>query len=49
MCKEERCDVMEAFKDLPDDKKQFMLGYAAGISASTKPAEQPAKPEDKAS
>lgn len=25
--------IMEALKDLPEDKKQFMLGYAAGVTA----------------
>lgn len=49
MCKEERADIVEALNGLPDDKLQFVLGYAAGVTASTKPAEQPAKPEDKAS
>ena len=30
----ERGDIMDALKDLPEADKQFMLGYAAGRSAS---------------
>ena len=41
MSKEERADIVEALNNLPDDAKQFVLGYAAGVSATTKPAEDP--------
>lgn len=30
----ERGDIMEALKNLPEKDKQFVLGYAAGVSAS---------------
>lgn len=35
----ERGEIMDALKDLPEADKQFMLGYAAGRSASV---EEPA-------
>lgn len=34
MSEKERGDIMEALKDLPEKDKQFVLGYAAGVSAS---------------
>ena len=40
MSKEERADVMDVVKKLPDDQKQFLLGYAAGVSASAKAEEK---------
>ena len=40
MSKEERADVMDVVKKLPDDQKQFLLGYAAGVSASVKAEEK---------
>ena len=39
MSEKERGDIMQALKELPESDKQFMLGYAAGRSAS-KPAEE---------
>lgn len=36
MSKQERADVMDVVKKLPDEQKQFLLGYAAGVSASAK-------------
>lgn len=35
MSEQERGDIMEALKELPEKDKQFVLGYAAGISASS--------------
>lgn len=34
MSEKERADIMDALKKLPETDKQFMLGYAAGRSAS---------------
>lgn len=34
MSEKERGDIMEALKELPEKDKQFVLGYAAGVSAS---------------
>lgn len=34
MSEKERADIMDALKELPEADKQFMLGYAAGRSAS---------------
>ena len=34
MSEQERGDIMEALKELPEKDKQFVLGYAAGVSAS---------------
>lgn len=34
MSEKQRGDIMEALKGLPEKDKQFVLGYAAGISAS---------------
>ena len=34
MSDKERGDIMDALKELPEADKQFMLGYAAGRSAS---------------
>lgn len=41
----ERADIVEAVNNLPDDQKQFVLGYVAGVSAAAKPVEDP-KPTD---
>lgn len=30
----ERGEIMKAMCDLPDDKKQFVLGYAAGVASA---------------
>lgn len=34
MSEKERGDIMEALKELPEKDKQFVLGYAAGVSAT---------------
>ena len=38
MTEKERGDIMDALKELPELDKQFMLGYAAGRSASVREA-----------
>lgn len=38
MSEKERGDIIDALKDLSEADKQFMLGYAAGRSASVKPS-----------
>lgn len=44
MSDKERADIMDALKELPEADKQFMLGYAAGRSASqTEPKDQAAQ------
>lgn len=42
MSEKERGDIMDALKTLPEKDKQFVLGYAAGVSASTKPDDEKA-------
>lgn len=42
MSEKDRGDIMEALKGLPEKDKQFVLGYAAGVSASIKPDDQKA-------
>lgn len=42
MSEKERGDIMEALKELPEKDKQFVLGYAAGVSASAKANEEKA-------
>lgn len=49
MSKEERSDIVEALNSLPDDKKQFVLGYAAGVQAGVQAIAKPEgeeKPEE---
>lgn len=36
MSEQERGSIMDALKSLPEADKQFMLGYAAGRSASSR-------------
>lgn len=31
--------IVDAFKLLPDEKKEFLLGYAEGVKAATKQTE----------
>lgn len=38
--------AMEALKELPDEDKQFMLGYAAGVVSAKQPAKEPEKKGD---
>lgn len=44
----ERGDIMDALKDLPEADKQFMLGYAAGRSASVEEPVPEAESDQKA-
>ena len=37
MSEKDKAEIMEALSGLPEDKKQFMLGYAAGIVAKSEP------------
>lgn len=43
MSEQERGSIMDALKTLPEADKQFMLGYAAGRSASSPQEESDAK------
>ena len=45
MSETEKANIMEALSDLPEDKKQFLLGYAAGVVA--KSGETKTEPTDK--
>lgn len=40
MSDKERGDIMEALKSLSEKDKQFVLGYAAGVSASDKDSQE---------
>jgi len=33
MAEKEKAEILEALNSLPEDKKQFMLGYAAGVTS----------------
>lgn len=44
----ERGDIMDALKELPEADKQFMLGYAAGRSASVEETAPEAESDQKA-
>lgn len=35
MSEKDKAQIMEALSDLPEEKKQFVLGYAAGIAAKS--------------
>ena len=37
MSEKEKIEIMEALAVLPEEKKQFVLGYAAGVSAKSEP------------
>ncbi len=50
MSEQERGQIMEALKDLPEEKKQFLLGYAAGVvakSADEGEKREPKEPDGK--
>lgn len=47
MSDQERGEILEAVKNLDTNKKQFVLGYAAGV-ASSKADEQAAEPQKNA-
>lgn len=37
MSEKDKAEIMEALSGLPEEKKQFVLGYAAGVAAKTEP------------
>ena len=47
MSEKDRGKIMEALKDLPEDKKQFMLGYAAGVVANSGDQDKPSEKDEK--
>ena len=46
MSEQKISQAMEALKDLSDEDKQFMLGYAAGLTAK-QPEKEPESKDDK--
>ena len=46
MSKQKISQAMEALKDLSDEDKQFMLGYAAGLTAKQPEKEPESKGEE---
>lgn len=46
MSEREKGSILEALSKLPNDDKQFVLGYAAGRSASQEEADQESTEED---
>lgn len=46
--REERAgkSIVDAFKLLPDEKKEFLLGYAEGVKAASKPHSVPETTEE---
>lgn len=49
MSNEERIPAMEALKELPEEDKRFVLGYAAGVVAAKQPSKEPSEPKDQKS
>ena len=47
MSDKERGEIMEALKELPEDKKQFLLGYAAGVVAKSGDQDKPSEKDEK--
>lgn len=47
MSEREKGLILEALSNLPENDKQFVLGYAAGRAADIKPAEEKEKEESK--
>jgi hypothetical protein len=39
----DKAQIMAALSDLPEEKKQFVLGYAAGIAAKSDEKAEPKK------
>lgn len=37
MSEKDKAEIMKALSGLPEEKKQFVLGYAAGVAAKTEP------------
>ena len=48
MSEQKISQAMEALKDLPDEDKQFMLGYAAGLTAKQPDKEAESKDDKSA-
>lgn len=46
MSEQKISQAMEALKELPDEDKQFMLGYAAGLTAKQQDKEAESKGEE---
>ena len=47
MSEKEKAEIMEALNGLPEEKKQFVLGYAAGVAAKTEPKDEKADPKER--
>ena len=47
MSDKDRAEILEAIRDLPEDKKQFLLGYAAGIVAKNGDQDKPSEKDEK--
>ena len=47
MSEQKISQAMEALKELPDEDKQFMLGYAAGLTAKQPDKEAESNKDDK--
>lgn len=43
MGEKDKGNIMEALSNLPEEQKQFVLGYAAGVAAKTEPKESEPK------
>lgn len=48
MSEQKISQAMEALKELPDEDKQFMLGYAAGLTAKQQEKEAESKDDKSA-
>ena len=47
MSQKEKLEILERVKELPEPDKQFVLGYAAGITAKSQADETEKKDEEK--
>lgn len=47
MSEKERGEILEALVGLPEEKKQFLLGYAAGVVAKAADSEKKDEPDGK--
>ena len=46
MSEKDKVEILEMLKGLPEDKKQFVLGYAAGLVAKSGDTEKNSKSKD---
>ena len=46
MSEAEKLDLLKDFEQLPEDKRQFVLGYMAGIASARTPEEPPEKTDE---